>query len=185
MKVQILLLILFINTILLPQSKAFISINIDPDDLDQVTDFIHTIAINDHPQSIISNRKRSVFISVMKKTLFGTIQLVGVTFSLVGANLLSMHFVPAAPVLQNQQHERPEIVLPNQTKIDNIGNKYQEMCQIDYGCNKNLCWRTCNSTTVSGKKMWCYSSPTPRQFQNCANSNDCSLCWDCIEACHK
>lgn len=180
MKVTV-ILILFTMILFLLQSEAFISINIDPEDLDQVTDFIHTVTINDQSQPIISNRKNRVIISMVKKAIFSTIQLVGVMLSLVGANIISVNLVPDASMQQKQQFPQSENILPNQNKTIKI--KFGEMCHIDYGCNKNLCWRTCN-TVADGKKLWCYTSPTSRKFQYCAHANECSLCWDCIEPCH-
>lgn len=180
---KLLLLILFISTLLLLQSEAFISINIDPEDLDQMTDFIHTITINDQPQPIITNRKKRLIKSVLKKAIFSTIQLVGVMLSLVGANILSMNLVFDAPVQQNPKHVQPEIIFPNQNNITkNI--KYEDMCHIDHGCNRNLCWRNCNTVADRKEKLWCYTSPTLCQHHHCAHAKACSLCWDCIEPCH-
>lgn len=156
MKVKVILLILFITTSLVMfQSEAFISISIDREDLDHVTDFIHTITINEHPQPLIHNRKRRVIKEMLKKAIFGTIQLVGVMCSLIGANILSMNLVPNAQVHQKQQLLQQEIIFPKQKNLTNNIKSYEEMCKIDYGCNRNLCWKTCN-TAVAGKKLWCY-----------------------------
>lgn len=168
MKVKV---FLFIFVLLLLQSEAFISINIDPEDLDQVSDFFQTININQQPHPI-NFRKCHVFKVMMKKTLFNTVQLIGVMFSLVGANIISTYLTPSpSQTIEVEKY----IPIPNQ----NITN----ICNTDYGCNNNLCWKTCN-TINNGKKTWCYNSPTIRKSQFCAHANECNICWDCLEVCH-
>lgn len=165
----------FIITLSLLQSEveALISINIDPEDLDHALDLI---TINNQ-QPITSNRKFHTIKIIIKKAIFGIIQLVGVMFSLVGAHIISLNFMPNVPNVPMQQ---PEIFFPI---VQNETNKYKEMCNIDYGCNKNICWRSCN-LNIDGKKSWCYASPTQREIQYCNHAQDCSVCWDCIEPCH-
>lgn len=185
MKVKELLFICLFASSLLFHSEAYISINIDPEDFDQVSDFLHTIMINEQPQSMMQTRKNYLLKSLLKKSIYGSIQLLGVMITLIGANVISTILIPEVPVVQDKQQE---IIFQNQND-SNISNlKYSEMCNIDFGCNRNLCWKSCN-TIVDGKNLWCYTSPKAhaggiRDFHHCIDMDDCSICWDCIEPCH-
>lgn len=177
MKLRVLFISLCIFSLLI-HSEGYISVNIDPEDLNQITDFIQTFGMNDQSHPITLNQRNRACIKMMKDTIFGIIQLIGVMLSLVGANYLSMKLTPEVSV---QQYKQPEIIFRNPTKANNFEDI--KMCKIDYGCNKNLCWKTCNSI-VNGTKLWCYASSTPGQFHRCSGAEDCSQCWDCIERCH-
>lgn len=48
MNVRVVFIVL-VGSLLLLHSEAYISINIDPDDLDTVSDFFHQIMINEQP----------------------------------------------------------------------------------------------------------------------------------------
>lgn len=209
MKVRVLFICLCISLLLI-HSEGYISVNIDPEDLDHVTELFHAIVINQQPQSIIQIPKHRVILSFIKKTICGIIQLFGVMITLVGANVISSKWVPDAPMpvqlqrqseifVQNQNNSnniqlkqsemcnQPKIIVQNQNKSNNINLKHSEMCNIDFGCNKNVCWRSCNTNVeYNGKKLWCYTSSKyrAREFQHCVDANDCSLCWECIEPCH-
>lgn len=179
MKVKVLLIWLVASFLL--HSEAFISINIDPEDLDRVSDFFHSIVINQEPETLIRSPQHRV-ISFMKKTIYGTIQIFSIIIALVGANVISSNLVPAVSIEQ-----KPEIIFNNQKKKNSTGinPKYAGKCDIDFGCHKNICWRSCY-TNVYEKKFWCYASPNPleRKFQRCNITSDCSLCWECLEKCH-
>lgn len=84
------------------------------------------------------------------------------------------------------------------TKINTIyasdsGNmvslKPSEMCKGDYGCDRNVCWRSCDRTDAHGKNRtdsWCYtkSKPEAQQYHKCKFPHDCSPCWDCLGVCN-
>lgn len=181
MKVKVFFLFVFAITFLLLQSEAKISLEMNPEDFDQVIEFIQTIAINNHPNWITPNRKMYLIKSIIKKAALNTIQLIGVMFSLVGANVISSYYIPP-PTYEFDKN------VPNQTfefnkHVPNLNNPHAEECLIDYGCNKNICWKSCN-LTINETKSWCYASPDPRKMHYCVNAMDCSMCWDCLEACH-
>lgn len=174
------LLICILSTLLLLHSEAFIAINIDPEDLDQVSDFFQSVIVQ---TSAPMPTNRRVIIPLIKKMTYSTIQLLGVMMTLVGANILSSFLTPDVAMSRQQQQQQSEIIFRNFS--NNIEPKYAEMCKIDFGCNKNRCWKSCN-TVVGGKNLWCYASPEyhARNLQHCEVVSDCSLCWDCIEPCH-
>lgn len=160
---------LFVCALLVIQSTALISINFDPDDLDQIIDFVQTININEQPRPI--QLRKCNMVKLLKKTLFNMIQMTGIMFTLVGANLISLQFTPIHH--PNQTYESEKI---NPTNVTNI-------CSIDFGCNNNQCWKTCDKI-INGQKTWCYNSPTPREIKYCTSAKQCNICWDCVETCH-
>lgn len=71
MKVSIVLFCLFVTSVI--HSDAFISIRLDSEDLDRVSDFFHSIIINQEAETLIQTPTRCMFVSLMKKTLSGII----------------------------------------------------------------------------------------------------------------
>lgn len=69
MKLKVILCIWLFASMLLIRSDAFISINIDPEDLDRVSEFFHSIIINQQPQMIIQTSTRRVIISLIKRSV--------------------------------------------------------------------------------------------------------------------
>lgn len=155
-------------------SNAFVSIDIDPDDLDKVGEFIQTIINGERgvpPKKLI-----------LKKAFFGSIHLLGVMMALVGANVLSTILITdvPVPVVPVPDVSVPQLIEPNQIQANKT-----ELCYIDYGCINGVCWRRCN-TDVKEDKLWCHTGPNPqlRKMQPCSVHSDCSICWECLESCH-
>lgn len=190
MKVKVLFICLFAFVLLL-QSEAFISIQVDPEDLDYVSDFFQSIIINGQTQTIVHTPRHRIILSWVKKTTVGVFHLIGVMLALVGANMLSSNFIPDVPMqVQQPKIKLSSVVEPGkkiqiESKLSNVVPKYTEMCDVDFGCHQSLCWRTCHSI-IKGKRQWCFTSPNShgREFHHCNKTNDCSVCWDCIESCH-
>lgn len=70
-----------------------------------------------------------------------------------------------------------EYLNPNQSR--------PKKCNHDFGCDRNICWRTCHSS--AGKKdAWCYTAPDIKQhkYQQCIYAHDCSPCWECLGPCN-
>lgn len=99
--------------------------------------------------------------------------------TLVGASVISSYLNPEVQVQVQQQTEKNFPNISNAFGLDRI-----EKCEIDFGCNRGVCWRSC-SMNVPGTKMWCYTSPMSREYKQCKDANDCQPCWECIEPCHK
>lgn len=100
--------------------------------------------------------------------------------TLLGANILSTIWTPV------QQHPKPESLYANNSIIESshdIDMNHAQKCNIDFGCDDNLCWRRCNRNDGENK-LWCYTSPNRNEYQRCVYSADCSICWECIESCH-
>lgn len=99
----------------------------------------------------------------------GVLQMLSVTLSLIAANIFT-----------------PFFTLPPQINVNNQMNGSKQ-CPNDFGCDHNVCWRTCTHVN-NGTKLdsWCYTSPTPhyRKHAHCSSPMDCSPCWSCIGICH-
>lgn len=167
------------------QSEAHIAINIDPEDLDQISDFFQDLIL---PQNVVVAQPNSmckVILKYMKKGVYASINLIGVTTALVGANLISNRVMNAEPsqLLSKQNQVVPKEYNP---KNNLLTPSHGEMCQIDYGCHRNACWRGCHSNNQT-EKLWCFTSPSAnsRDYYHCDDYNDCFVCWECLEACHK
>lgn len=185
MKVKVLFIGLFASVLLL-NSEAFISIRLDPEDLERVGDFFQSIMINEQAHTHwIHTPTHRIILSWAKKTAVGVFHLIGVMLALVGANLLSLNLTPDAQMQVKQQSIEPEKKIQASNDLSNVVPKYTDICDVDFGCHRSLCWKTCH-IIVNEKKQWCFTSPDPhvRQFQHCNKTNDCSVCWDCIESCH-
>lgn len=68
-----------------------------------------------------------------------------------------------------------------------ISQNPSEMCKGDFGCDRNLCWRSCDRTVgKNGTDSWCYTKAKPdsSNYQKCKFPHDCSPCWDCLGVCN-
>lgn len=182
-------LLLCIFTIVI---KAHISINIDPEDLDRISDFFQQI-IHIHYdnlyETVPSVATRNNIITKMGKYvlkgLIETVRVISIIVALVGSNLISMYIMPDSVPVQSK-------IQPNlQTPINIIDHQlnpavHAEKCQTDYGCSNNVCWRSCHSNTET-PLLWCYTNPKPNvlEYYHCETTEDCFLCWECIEPCHQ
>lgn len=186
-------------------SEAHISIHIDPEDLDRVSEFFHTIIINNHqPHPQLAVPVKFMILSNLKKGIVASFHLVGVVIALVSASVISTHvttnLVPVPVPVPVHQQEQPEFIQitdptqrqqqqqqPELIQYDSNIFKKAEMCDIDYGCNRNACWRSCNRGDKGNyPSLWCHtaSNPRAREHHRCDDSKGCSSCWECIEPCH-
>lgn len=110
-----------------------ITIEIEPEDLNRISEILQTIINEQQLQPIIRSTTRNSIIPVLKKITCSVFQMLGIMLTLVGANFITMKMEPS--MLQ-------------QTSDTNISSlaliEPPGICKSDYGCNANLCWRTCN-----------------------------------------
>lgn len=155
-----------------------IVVDIDPEELQRVAEILveSYISQNIYPQTR-GNAIRNNLISVVKKVSLNVLQLIGLMLTLVGANLLTQSFESSAvpQVLIND--------IDNRTSFTPSETHFRE-----YGCDNNVCWRTCGEKLNRSEenKQWCYSSPKPelRKYQECLYLHECSPWWECIGVCH-
>lgn len=116
---------------------------------------------------------RNTMLSVIQKGVYSSMQYVAITGSLVAANYISSILVqPKVEALQ----------LINSTLSPS------KLCNHDFGCDDNVCWRTCNGNGKNNaEKAWCYSTPDVkrRKYQQCVYNSDCSPCWECLGPCNE
>lgn len=80
--------------------------------------------------------------SRIKKLSFSFLQMFGIMITLVGAKLLTTQF----DRLLNTPLEN---ILKNST----INHTQTENCEDDFGCNRNLCWRTCKINSTNSQQQ--------------------------------
>lgn len=142
----------------------------------------------EHQQHCVVSR--SIILSQIKKLTLSGLQLFGIMCTLVGANLLTSVFDPII-----NAHSTNSVSAINTTVIPSTINP-SEMCANDYGCDNNICWRTCSEYSSEKKHdenlgkgitpSWCFTTSEPKeyQFHQCVHSYECSPCWSCLGPCH-
>lgn len=159
-------------------SHAHIVIDIEPDELQRVAEILvqSYLTRNLTPRTVLT---RNIVFSCIKKVSSSAVQLFGIMMTLVGANLLTKIF-------------EPSVISPQFLFADNNVTSIlpDEFCKRDFGCDHNLCWRTCGDELGVHEKnkpqSWCYTAPKTelRNYQQCIHSHECSPCWECIGVCH-
>lgn len=165
--------------------NAHISVDIDPEDLERIGEFFQNLVINrrEHQYDVVQPRFRFKIMKIVKQTTLAIIQLCGVMMALVGSNLFTAFLSPMQQQQYQQQQEQTDVheLLKNISQTN--GN-----CIINFGCNKNVCWKTCYNVDgdVKNQQLWCFTAPNPktREYQRCDTHTDCSPCWECLEECH-
>lgn len=183
--------ILLTLSLLFSVSNAHIAINLDPEDLDQISDFFSMVIPNHQQNALIRLPLKFRILKVMKKTTIGLIQMLSVMIALVASNLITSKLEPTIPTTmtssivqlpkQHQKQTESDLLLRN---ISNYLNGVNN-CNKDFGCHKNVCWRTCYARLKDTTKTWCYTSPIPnnRKYQPCTSAEECSACWECLNEC--
>lgn len=167
--------------ILFSITHAHLVIDIEPEEMQRIAEILveNYLANNLTPQTAVA---RNTVLSHIKKISFGIIQLFGITISLVSANLLTSLFEPTIVT-------PPEI---NSNSVNITNHETMEMCNRDFGCSENVCWRSCDAGSTNqiqnknNQKSYCYTTPKPEshKYQQCIYAHDCSPCWECLGSCH-
>lgn len=183
MKVSVLFVSLLVAIFLIEYSEAYISINIEPDDLEQVSDFLHMLMTDGNQILPAPITRTRMIVRMITRGLLKIAHYSGIMLTLVGATVISSHYIPdsnSKVILQNEQVSGEQKI-----KINPKILMHSEMCQIDYGCHAGVCWRSCHSNNHS-QHFWCYTAPIPnaRDLYRCKDASDCFLCWECVEPCH-
>lgn len=162
--------------------NAHISIDIDAEDLDRVGEFIQNLHINreEHLYDLVHTSIRFKMMKIVKQTTFTIIQLCGFMMAMVGSNLITASLSPMQH--QQQQEEQTEL----HVLLKNISQINGGTCNINFGCNNNVCWKTCYDDDIRNQQVWCYTSSNPKShdYHQCDTHTDCSPCWECVEVCH-
>lgn len=181
---KFLVIFLLTSTLFHQPVNNHVIVQIEPEDVQRFADIlmqIHGGDIGIHPQQLViqSRTTKSVCSLLMiRKISQSVIQLVGIMLTLVGANLLTTKLESHAVV-------QPQMTMENITGPKKLQLK---LCQHEYGCDQNMCWRTCGGTTEQEeveKQSWCYtkSSSKKDEYQMCNLSTECSPCFECLGPC--
>lgn len=166
-----LIIVLILSAILRQhhQTYASITIQIEPDEFQYIGDILMQTYMQQQPKTLSTI---GIKIKSFSKAAFrGTLQMIGIMMTLVGANLLTTKLEPFV--------RQSELSAKNITAINP-----SEMCKYDYGCDDNLCWRTCDGAEENSLS-WCYTTLKQKEpeFQSCKYSHECSPCWACLSDC--
>lgn len=141
-------------------------------------------------ENYISNNLRarqtlsSTMWSKIGSILAFVLQMIGVTGSMIAAHIFSPYFEKAFKSKENPQPQRPAITFLSQVRYNNGTFSPGILCPNDFGCDRNLCWRTCYHE--GNQTSWCYTrKPDKRGYVQCIETPDCSPCWECLGHCHK
>lgn len=177
---KIKVLIIFFLACVILQHQC-VTIEIQPDELEQIGEILIQAYMQHPTTSIVTQRRGTALISMAKTATRGLLQLLGILFTLVGANILTSKLEHQINLTPNHQ-----IVKQDDVKV-NIDETMQtaplKQCnQNDYGCDDNLCWRTCDT---SNGNSTCYTSPNSKEkiIHRCIFSKECSPCWECMTLC--
>lgn len=175
-------------------ANAYIIIEIDQSELHQIAEVLLGISgVNHvrHTTSVI--QKNNIIVAEIKKIALGLIKLAGITASLVAANLITTKLETdskPSQIIHTTTTAKTMITTPASAQIKNITKiKPIEKCNYDYGCGKNICWKSCheiNESQTDQRNTWCYttSNKTKRTHMQCIDATDCSPCWECAGQCH-
>lgn len=124
--------------------KTHISIDIDPVELQSIGEVLVESYLNNNLIQRSSSLGNTM-IGLIQKCACSMLQYIAITCSLVGANIITT-------MLQHNV-----VVAPQSTNSTLVPSK---LCKHDFGCDDNVCWRTCNE---SGNDVavvsWCYTTP--------------------------
>lgn len=181
-KMKLFIVILLTSSIWQQHAYGFITIQIEPENLQQIGEVIMQAYMQQQPIVLQTPTTRCAHISsAAKKISRGIIQLLGIMMTLVGANLLTTK-LESFVVVNQPEFSAKNITTPTIIQSDKCH-------EYDYGCDDNLCWRTCDVSADYEKSVeninqpWCYTSPNESEFQPCNFSYECSPCWNCLSPC--
>lgn len=180
---KLFIIILLTSTLFQRPTYCHVTIQIEPDDLQRFADILMQIGETQQHQTLFINRATSrsaCILSSLKGLSRGVFQMVGILLTLVGANLLTTKLEPFVGVKTQAQF----------TNITASKMMQPKICHHDYGCDENLCWRSCGGTPEEEERQmsWCYTTSSKSDktgYQKCTFSYECSPCWDCLSQCTK
>lgn len=156
-------------------TSAHLVIDIEPEEMQRIAEVLVENYIS-HNLTPRTTSTRNIVFSHIKKISLGVVQLMGITLSLVSANLITSKFEPVIESDATINNDNITVLKPS--------------CNRDFGCNRNVCWRACDADSSDNGKnkslSWCFTTPKPeaRKYQQCIHSHDCSPCWECLGGCH-
>lgn len=161
------------------QLNAHISIQIEPNEIEQISEILQGFILRQHDQQQPPTRRYRLcymLIPFLKSISRGLTQMVAIMMTLVGANLVTSRMETTFQLNQLSVENIPQTSVSTQN----------EHCKNEYGCNSNLCWRACGEVDINNntKHKLCFTArPNGTSFEACAQTLDCSPCWSCLSRC--
>lgn len=158
--------------------QSHIVIDIDPSELQSIGE----VLVESYFHHNLIQRQVSLPQTIFSKIVnfsFCVLKLIGVTASLIAANL----FTPLFQSFSTTNNALNTITHVQYNKSTIVPSK---ICPNDFGCDRNVCWRTCDKGENEKHVSWCFttSKPGSNKYAQCINSQDCSGCWECLGQCH-
>lgn len=129
------------------------------------------------------HRQQSRFPKTVKLIIKGVFQMIGIMITLIGVNVITTK-------LESFMVNQPTFIVNITEPLNFKVTPSPKMSENEYGCNRNLCWRTCDDGDSSfkneqDKQRWCYTSSelNSATYQACAHSYECSLYSTCLSPC--
>lgn len=176
--VKIVVLLLILSAFLV---NSNIVINMDQDSLEQLGEMLIQNYIHNNLTPRTTFRK-----SMWGKTIkfiVCVLHLIGITTSLIAANIFTPFFQAINPKEYATQSTGLNII--SNPSYKNTTFAPSDLCPHDFGCDRNLCWRTCHRGHKDEKLSWCYTTkPNSGKYSRCIEMPECSPCWECLGSCH-
>lgn len=179
---------ILILAVLCSSTLAHIVLDIQPDELQRIAEILVQNYVDNNLGPLPRAARMHFFFHHVKKFGFTTMNMFGLIFSLTSANVitsmieLKYGLIKPSSTTSIPSSSTSTTITPSLFKLNN----YPEMCDniVRFGCDRNVCWRTCNSQNVTANSL-CYTSPTPEihDYHHCTHSTDCSPCWECVDLC--
>lgn len=181
---KIVLALLIVGVI---SSNSNIVINMSDSSLERLGEMLieNYITNNLAPRETSGNS----FLWKMIKFFICVTQLIGVTLSLIAANIFTPYFQSLYTNSDTIQSTAPikSVIsfISHSSSGKNTSFSPSTMCPHDFGCDRNLCWRTCHRGHKNEKLSWCYTSkPNSGKYTQYIEMQECSPCWECFGSCH-
>lgn len=129
------LFIIAVVIISLTYVNGSIVINMEPEEMHRFGEIL--------VESYIRQQSASTVVSRVTSFALGALQLCGIMFTLVGANLITSKL--EFSILPSSSRN----TVTNTTVLPTINPS--QLCENDYGCDVNMCWRTCSSEDSDSK----------------------------------
>lgn len=176
------ILFAIVAAIQLVRARITVTANMNPRELESLGSILVETYLRHNLIQCLPTARGAILAFILKipRAVYDFLNL---TSSLICAGILTpiLHEKYVKSEQKVVQSEPKPIVVQEYSHPKNVMHK---KCDQDFGCDRNICWRSCHSDAK--KSGWCYSSPNVKhhKYQQCIYAHDCSPCWECIGPCN-